>query len=123
MFALDRMRDVTLEPDRFEPDTSLDLGEALRTSFGAMVSLDPPHEVVVRIAPEAAAFVACRRWPAERDAVAEADGSLRMTFLVSRDDELIAWVLGFGGAATIVSPPSAREALQTRAEGILAALR
>jgi predicted DNA-binding transcriptional regulator YafY len=121
MFALDRMREVALEPDTFVPDTSLDLGDALRNSFGAMVSPDPPHEVVVRIAPEAAAFVACRIWPAERVSAEEDDGGLRMTFEVTSDDELIAWVLSFGGAATIVSPPRAGAELRRRAQRILAA--
>lgn len=115
LFALDRMSDVALEADTFPVDDSLDLGEYLRHSFGTMVSPDEPREVVVRIAPQSVAFVACRRWPAERSSEVERDGSLRMTFSVSKLDELVAWVLSFGGTATIVSPPSAREELHRRA--------
>jgi predicted DNA-binding transcriptional regulator YafY len=121
MFAVDRMSDVTIESDTFAVDPSLDLGDALRYTFGALVSTDPPEIVVVRFAPEAAAFVACRRWPAQRDVRTDADGSLRLTFAVSKTDELVAWVLGFGGAATIVSPASAREQLIARAEAAIAA--
>ncbi len=119
LFALDRASNVAIEDDTFEVDTSLDLSDALRHSFGTMVSADPPQDIVVRIAPEAAAFVACRRWPAERAVAGERDGGLRLTFEVSKPDELIAWVLSFGGAATIVSPPGARAELRRRAERIV----
>jgi predicted DNA-binding transcriptional regulator YafY len=121
LFALDRMTELRIEDDTFVPDTSLDLGDALRHSFGTMVSTEPPHDVVVRIMPEAAAFVACRRWPAETDVSGNADGGLRLTFSVTKNDEHVAWVLSFGGAATIESPVSAREELRMRAEAIVAA--
>jgi predicted DNA-binding transcriptional regulator YafY len=44
---------------------------------------------------------------------------LRLTFELSRPDEIVAWVLSFGGGATIESPPSAREELRRRARLIL----
>jgi predicted DNA-binding transcriptional regulator YafY len=118
LFALDRMTDVTIEDDTFDVDTSIDLGDALRYSFGTMLANGPPHEVVVRIEKQAAAFVACRSWPAERALVERPDGGLDITFSVTADDELIAWVLSFGGSATIVSPPAAREELRRRAAAI-----
>jgi predicted DNA-binding transcriptional regulator YafY len=118
LFALDRARDVVIEDDTFEVDTTLALDDALRYSFGTMVSTDPPQEVVVRFAPEAAAFVACRTWPAEHSRANEPDGSLSLTFKVSKTAEIIAWVLSFGGNATIVSPPDAREELRRRAQAI-----
>jgi predicted DNA-binding transcriptional regulator YafY len=119
LFALDRMRDVAMEEDTFTVDPTLDLGDALRHSFGTMVSTDPPQDIVVRISPAAAAFVACRTWPAERERTTEPDGSLRLTFELSRPDEIVAWVLSFGGGATIESPDSAREELRRRAQLIL----
>ena len=119
LFALDRMSDVAIEDDTFTVDTSLDLGDALRYSFGTMVSTEPPQDVVVRIAPEAAAFVACRTWPAERERTWESDGGLRLLFELSRLDEIVAWVLSFGGAAQFESPPEAREELRRRALLIL----
>jgi len=121
LFALDRMRDVAIEEDTFTVDPTLDFGDALRYSFGTMVSTEPPQDIVVRVSPEAAAFVACRTWPAERERTTEPDGSLRLTFELSRPDEIVAWVLSFGGGATIESPPSAREELRRRARLILEA--
>ncbi len=118
LYALDRMQDVKIEADTFEVDPTLDLGDALRYSFGTIVAPGRPHDVVVRVDAEAAAFVACRKWPAERALVAEIDGSLTITFAVTQDDELIAWVLSFGGTATILAPPAARAELRRRAAAI-----
>ncbi len=118
LFALDRMSDVRIEDDAFAFDSSLDLSSALRYSFGTMVSDEAAQEVVIQVNAAAAAFVACRRWPAEVASRYELDGSLRMTFLVSKIDELVAWVLSFGGEATIVSPTNARDDLKRRAEAI-----
>ena len=119
LFALDRMRDVAIEDDTFAFDASLDLNDSLRHSFGTMVSADQPVAVIVRIAPEAVGFASCRRWPAQVGARPNDDGSLELTFLVSKLDEIVSWVLSFGGAASIVSPREARESLRERAELIV----
>jgi predicted DNA-binding transcriptional regulator YafY len=119
MFALDRMTDVAIEDDTFAFDASLDLNDSLRHSFGTMVSTDQPVVVIVRIAAEAAGFASCRRWPAQVGIRSNDDGSLELTFLVSKIDEIVSWVLSFGGAASIVSPREARESLRERAELIV----
>ena len=121
LFTLDRMADVAIEDDAFEPDPGLALDDALQHSFGVMIGDGKVRRVVVRVAPEAAAFARCRRWPAEVDASDETDGSLLLTFEVSALNEIVAWVLSFGGTATIESPAEAREALHSAAERVLAA--
>jgi predicted DNA-binding transcriptional regulator YafY len=121
LYALDRMSGVALEDDAFEPDPGLTIDDALRYSFGTMIGDAPPQRVVVRIEPAAAAFVRCRRWPAQVDASDEPDGGVRLTFELSRFEEIVAWVLSFGGTATIVSPPQARAELRAAAARALAA--
>ncbi|HKW45045.1 MAG TPA: WYL domain-containing protein, partial [Candidatus Eremiobacteraceae bacterium] len=104
LFALDRMGAVELlEP--FDPDPQWKLDDDLRYSFGIMMGREAPQEVVLDIDAKAAANVRARRWPAEIGSELLADGTLRMTFEVTLVDELIAWVLGFGGLATVIRPP------------------
>jgi len=119
LFAMDRMDNVTIENDTFTPDPGLSLDDALRFSFGTMVGDGPVHEVIVRVAPEAAAFVRCRRWPSEVRLEEHDDGSVALTFAVTRLEEIVAWVLSFGGAATIESPGPARDALRAAAQRVL----
>ncbi len=85
-----------------------------------MVATAEPRDVAVRLGPSVTAFVACRRWPAEIARERTADGGMRLVFSVSKPDELIAWVLGFGGEATILEPTDARAELRRRAEAIVA---
>jgi predicted DNA-binding transcriptional regulator YafY len=114
LFALDRMGDVELlEP--FDPDLQWKLDDDLRYSFGIMIGRDAPQRVVIDIDAKAAANVRARRWPAERSSETLADGSLRMTFDVTMAEELISWVLGFGGLARVVEPPGVAEEVRNRA--------
>ncbi len=97
MFALERMRDVRLEDDAYRVDPSLELDDALRHSFGVTVSTAEPRDIVVRFGPSVAAFVPCRRWPAEISRERTADGCMRL-----------------------VEPADARAELRKRAEAIVA---
>ena len=121
LYALDRMAEVVLEADAFVPDPGLALDDALRHSFGTMVGDGPVQDVVVRFSADAAAFVRCRRWPAQTQMEERGDGTLALTFTVTRSEELVAWTLSFGGAATIESPPAARDALRSAARRVLRA--
>jgi len=123
LYALDGMSDAAIEEDQFDPEEGLALDDSLRYSFGIMLGDGPPQRVEIRFEPSAAAYVTCRRWPAEVESVVDADGSVRMVFEVTRFEELVAWVLSFGGAATILSPPEARSQLQNAAERIRAGVR
>ncbi len=121
LYALDGMSDAAIEDDAFEPDPGLTIDDALRYSFGTMIGDGKPQRVVVRVEPAVAAYVRCRRWPAQVEAADEEDGGVRLTFELTRFEEIVAWVLSFGGAATIVSPAEARAALRVAAERAAAA--
>ncbi len=118
LFALDRMGAVELL-ETFTPDPQWRMDDYLRHSFGIMIGGDVPRTVVIDIDAKAAANVRSRRWPAETECVTLSDGSLRMTFTVSMSDELIAWVLGFGGLARVVSPRDVAEEARARAERVV----
>jgi hypothetical protein len=45
---------------------------------------------------------------------------MRLTFELTRFEEIVGWVLSFGGAATIVSPAAARAELHAAAERVAA---
>ncbi len=117
-FAIDLMRDVTLE-DRFEPDPSLSLDDALAHSFGMYVGDGgKPQRIVVEVSPSRANYVRARRWPAETECEALPNGALRLSFLVNDPHEVVAWVLSFGGNARILEPAAAADLARRSAEDI-----
>ncbi len=101
-FAVDRVAQLSLTEDRFEP---LELPEdAFAHSLG--VNQGAPERIELRFAPTIARYVRERIWHPSQRATDDPDGSLRLTLDVCNDWALKSWVLGFGGLATVISPPS-----------------
>ena len=101
-FAADRIEQVSLTEERFEP---LDLPEdAFAHSLG--VNQGTPERIELSFAPRIARYVRDRVWHPSQQAADQPDGSLRLTLEVCNDWALKSWVLGFGGLATVLSPPT-----------------
>ncbi len=99
-FAVDRIAQVSLTDERFEP---LELPEdAFAHSLG--VNQGTPERIEISFAPKIARYVRERVWHPSQEAVNREDGSLQLTLNVVNDWALKSWVLGFGGLATVVSP-------------------
>jgi predicted DNA-binding transcriptional regulator YafY len=71
------------------------------------------RRVVLRFAPSAAA-AARERYGAA--AAPQPDGRLLVTLEAAPNDHLLGQVMGWGGAAEVLSPPELREALRRRVE-------
>ena len=91
-------------PSGFEPDSHL--------PPDAWEIGDEPVEAVVR-------FDESMRWWAEQNlggvrSTEAPDGAVDVTLRVANVDALVAWIVGFGPSAVILSPPQARERLLER---------
>lgn len=80
-----------------------------------------PREAVVR-------FDASLSWWVEQNLgraprAAQADGSLELTLPVGNIDALVSWVLGFGAAVEVLSPPEARSEILDHLEPLLGGAR
>lgn len=114
-FAADRIAQVSLTEERFEP---LELPEdAFAHSLG--VNQGTPEKIELSFAPKIARYVRERIWHPSQQATDQADGSLRLTLDVCNDWALKSWILGFGGLATVISPST----LQAEIVGELDAAR
>jgi predicted DNA-binding transcriptional regulator YafY len=111
-FAVDRIAQVSLMEERFEP---LELPEdAFAHSLG--VTQGTPEQIRVRFAQKIARYVRERVWhPSQRIADA-ADGSIELTLNVVNDWALKSWILGFGGLATVTFPASLAEEILREVE-------
>ena len=99
-FAVDRIAQVSLMEERFEP---LELPEdAFAHSLG--VTQGTPERIQVRFAPKIARYVRERVWHPSQTIAEDADGALDVTLHVVNDWALKSWILGFGGLATVLFP-------------------
>ncbi len=102
MFALERIKTVTVTEDTFELPRSVSLADRLDRAFGLIE--ESPQEVKIWIAPEWAYFVKERSWHPTQTIELQKDGSVILTMRCGGLDELTAWVLSFGPAAKVLGP-------------------
>lgn len=102
-FLVDRIREVSLLDDHFEPDPAFDLqryvGRGFRVWHGAV------HHVAVEFAPELAHLPAERRYHRTQKLHPLPDGRCRVTFDAAGLPELAAWIASFGGHVHALEPP------------------
>lgn len=99
-FAVDRIAQLSLTEERFEPLELPD--DAFAHSLG--VNQGTPERIEIRFAPKIARYVRERVWHPSQMIEDEGDGALRLTLNVVNDWALKSWILGFGGLATVVAP-------------------
>ncbi|MDF0665114.1 MAG: WYL domain-containing protein [Nitrospira sp.] len=103
MFALERIKSVTVTEDMFELP-KVPLAKRLDRAFGLIE--EPPQEVKIWIAPEWVYFVKERSWHLTQMLKLQKDGSVILTMQCGGLDELTAWVLSFGPGAKVLGPQS-----------------
>jgi predicted DNA-binding transcriptional regulator YafY len=101
-FAVDRVAQVSLTEERFEPLELPD--DAFAHSLG--VNQGTPEKIDVLFAAKIARYVRERVWHPSQELVELPDGSLRLTLHVVNDWALKSWILGFGALATVTAPDS-----------------
>jgi predicted DNA-binding transcriptional regulator YafY len=99
-FAVDRIAQVSLMEERFEPLELPD--DAFAHSLG--VTQGTPERIQVRFAPKIARYVRERVWHPSQTIAEDAEGALDVTLHVVNDWALKSWILGFGGLATVLFP-------------------
>jgi predicted DNA-binding transcriptional regulator YafY len=91
-----------------------EIGEPSAEAFGMME--EKPFRATIRFSAEAATYVAEREWSAGQKIVRHKDGKLTLTMNARSREELLAWILGFGGAAEVLSPAWLRVKTAEQAE-------
>lgn len=117
LFALHRIRELEAIPRKTftvaaDYDVETYMGDAWRAFRGE--SMDVELEFSADVAQRAAE----RRWHATQEVQWGADGSLTMRLRVSGMEEIIGWVLGWGGGCRVVNPPELRDQVALEARSI-----
>ncbi|HVR31714.1 MAG TPA: WYL domain-containing protein [Acidimicrobiia bacterium] len=116
VFRVDRMRDVKVAEDTFDRDPSIRVADELE-AHPWEAGTEPTIRTSVRIDPSLA-WWAERRLGRSRPTIEhQEDGGVLITLDVSNPDAFVGWVLGFGAAAEVVSPPEMRERMVDRIRG------
>ncbi|HEX8597352.1 MAG TPA: YafY family protein [Chloroflexia bacterium] len=111
-FRLDRIDELRLLEERFEPNP-----------VGSEERQEEMVTVEVRFAPEIVRWVHERQHFGFVSEEASPDGAgVVMTYLVDRPQEMLPWLLSWGAASEVLSPPELRDRIRTEAEKLVKSL-
>jgi predicted DNA-binding transcriptional regulator YafY len=114
-FALHRISDFELTPERFTRSTSY--SEDIRS--GNAFAYEAVEDIRIRCAPEKAQVIGERIWFPGQQLSHLSDGGLELHFPRAPKPTLIRWVLSYGGHLSVVHPPEIVDALLDAAKLIL----
>jgi predicted DNA-binding transcriptional regulator YafY len=117
IFALDRIKSLTLTDETFEMPEGFTVEDFMRTSFG--VFHGKPQNVRVRFAAEVAGYISEKIWHKTQKIQPQKDGSLIFEARVAGTDEIKFWVMSWGSKAQVLSPESLRNEIISEAEDTL----
>lgn len=124
-FALPRVSGVRVLQGSFDRPIEFDGKRHLEQSFGIWTDLDGNgtlHEVVVELNGYAARLAEERRWHPSQQLKRLQDDLMEVRFEVSRLEDMVRWVLGWGSMAQVRAPHALVEAVEREVRMMAAAL-
>jgi len=111
--AVERIQELKLTEEVFEPPAAVSVDERLGQSFG--VTHEEPMDVVVRFTAEQAPFITERVWHPTQEIEELDSGEVILRFRAGGFYEIKAWVLSHGASAEVLEPEELREAIEQEA--------
>jgi predicted DNA-binding transcriptional regulator YafY len=118
MFAVERIRSIALTDHPYQMPLDFKVDEYVQDALGIMRS-GRRIEVELLFSKKAAAWVKDKTWHPSQETRLQKGGRLRMTLKVADNEELVGWILSFGGEVRAVRPEALREKVKEEARKIL----
>jgi len=109
MFVLDRIKLLHVTDERFIPPDDFDLDAYMRDSFGVIRT--DVEKVVIKFHGSLDRYLKENIWHPSQVFEKDKDGSLLLTMEVGGLQEVMSWVMGFGGQAEVLEPAHLRKAV------------
>lgn len=106
-FKIERIRSVSITPERFEPPQGYRAGSVLAAAWD-VIGDQAPIQVVLRFSPAVAGRVAETRWHRSQVVETRPDGSLLWRASIAGPLEIAIWILGWGADVEVLEPPELR---------------
>jgi predicted DNA-binding transcriptional regulator YafY len=118
LFAVERIRSIALTDHPYQMPLDFKVDEYVQDALGVMRS-GRRIEVELLFSKKAAAWVKDKTWHPSQETKLIKDGRLKMTLKVADNDELVGWILSFGGEVRVVGPEALRTKVRDEAKRIL----
>jgi len=119
IFALPRMEQIELLPETFAAQPAFDLAEYLHGSMGLITEPDAQEiHVVIRFKGYAAVLVPERKWHQSQNIEEQPDKTILLHLTLQHLEDVVGWVLSWGGLAEVLSPPELRGQVARKAKDL-----
>jgi len=119
LFAVERIRSIALTDHPYQMPLGFNVQEYVQDALNVMRGRR--IEVELLFSKKAAAWVKDKSWHPSQETSLLKDGRLRMILKVADNDELVGWILSFGGQVRAVGPEALRHKVKEEAKKILRA--
>ena len=111
LFAVERIRSITLTDHPYQMPLGFDVEQYVQDAL--MIMRGRRIDVELLFSKKAAGWVKDKLWHSSQETSLQKDGRLKMTLKVADTDELVGWILSFGGEVKVVRPePLVRKVLE-----------
>jgi len=121
LFAVERIRSITLTDHPYQMPLGFNVQEYVQDALNIMRGRR--IEVELLFSKKAAAWVKDKCWHPSQETTLLKDGKLRLALKVADNEELVGWILSFGGQVRILSPESLLGKVKEEAKRIIGAYR
>lgn len=121
LFAVERIRSLALTDHPYQMPLGFDVQEYVKDALGVMRGRRIDVELL--FTRKAAAWVKDKSWHPSQMTKLLKDGRLKMSLKVADNEELVGWILSFGGQVRVVSPADLRWRIAAEAKTIISSNR
>jgi predicted DNA-binding transcriptional regulator YafY len=121
LFAVERIRTIALTDHPYQMPLGFNVQEYVQDALNVMRGRR--IEVELLFSKKAAAWVKDKSWHPSQETTLLKDGKLRLALKVADNEELVGWILSFGGQVRILSPESLANKVKDEAKRIVGAYR
>jgi len=120
MFAVERIRAITLTDHPYQMSLDFKVDEYVQDALGIMRS-GRRTDIELLFSKKAAVWVKDKTWHSSQESKLLKDGRLKMTLKVVDNEELVGWILSFGGEVRVTQPETLGQKVKEEAKKILRA--
>ena len=117
LFAVERIRSMALTDHPYQMPLGFNVQEYVQDALNVMRGRR--IEVELLFSKRAAAWVKDKTWHTSQETTLLKDGRLKMILKVADNDELVGWILSFGGQVRVVGPEELRSRIREEAKQII----
>lgn len=119
IFSLARMTNTRCTKEFFSMPENFNVKDYVDLSFGIWNNPGSEQKYELEFCSSLATLVSERIWHATQELEQLENGCVRLSFVSNQPEEILFWVLGFGGGVKVINPPELAERVRQEAEKIL----